>query len=228
MEGWICLHRILMDKPIWRQSTPAHKTVLIALLLMASHKESEWTYLGETYQTKPGQFVTSLESIRKNCGKGVSVEQIRRALVKFQKADFCTNKSTKTGRLITICNWEKYQVELKDNRQRKRQTTDKEPTPINNETTKQEYIYAFYNETIRPKHKTKQRAVKNIETYLKKRSVQEMEQAILNYKSTLNGTSPKYRKGAANFFGINEPYAKDFFQENFERPEPEDEPQTPS
>ncbi|MFL0267237.1 hypothetical protein [Candidatus Clostridium radicumherbarum] len=33
--------------------------------------------------------------------------------MRFEKLGFLTNKSTKTGRLITIDNWELYQVELK-------------------------------------------------------------------------------------------------------------------
>jgi len=136
-DGWICLHRKLLDKPVWFLSTPAHKTILITMLLMTNHEEKEWEWKGKQFAVNPGQFVTSLESIRKECGKGVSIQQIRRALDRFQKLDFCTNKSTKMGRVITILNWRQYQQKEECNRQRNRQSTDKAPTPNNNVTMKQ-------------------------------------------------------------------------------------------
>lgn len=37
MQGWIKLHRELLDKPIWTESTPEQKTILITLLMMANH-----------------------------------------------------------------------------------------------------------------------------------------------------------------------------------------------
>lgn len=108
-EGWVKLHRILLDKPIWQKSTPEQKVILITLLMMANHRENEWEWQGEKFKVKPGQMVTSLDSIKKECGKGISIRNIRTALNRFQKYEFLTNKSTKTGRLITIINWELYQ-----------------------------------------------------------------------------------------------------------------------
>jgi hypothetical protein len=43
------------------------------------------------------------------CGKGVSIQNIRSALKRFQKLHFLTNESTKTGRKLTICNYNSYQ-----------------------------------------------------------------------------------------------------------------------
>ncbi len=109
-NGWIKLHRILLDKAIWKDSSPEQKTILITLLLMANHTESEWEWKGDRYQCFPGQFRTSLESIAAACGKGISIQNVRTALKKFEKYGFLTNESTKAGRLITICNWEFYQA----------------------------------------------------------------------------------------------------------------------
>ena len=69
MVGWVKLHRELMDKAMWKDSTPEQKTVLITLLMMANHYENEWEWKGEKYKAKPGQFVTSLPSIVKSAGK---------------------------------------------------------------------------------------------------------------------------------------------------------------
>jgi len=109
-NGWIKLHRILLDKAIWKDSSPEQKTILITLLLMANHTESEWEWKGDRYQCFPGQFRTSLESIAAACGKGISIQNVRTALKKFERYGFLTNESTKAGRLITIYNWEFYQA----------------------------------------------------------------------------------------------------------------------
>ena len=107
--GWIKLHRGLLNKPIWKQSTPEQKTVLIVILMLANHSFNEWEFAGEKYRCEAGQFVTSLNSIAEACGKGISVQNVRTALARFEKLGFLTNKSTKTGRLITIVNWGLYQ-----------------------------------------------------------------------------------------------------------------------
>lgn len=107
--GWISVYRELLSKPIWLLSSPEQKTVLITLLLMANHSEQQWEFKGERYTCKPGQLITSLESIRRNCGKGVTIQNIRTALSRFEKHGFLTNESTKQNRLITICNYESYQ-----------------------------------------------------------------------------------------------------------------------
>ena len=107
MAGWIKLHRILIDKAIWQCSTPEQKSILITLLLLTNHEEKEWLWQGQKFKAQPGQFVTSIESIAKKAG--VSNQNVRSALVKFEKLEFLTNQSTKTGRLITIVNWGVYQ-----------------------------------------------------------------------------------------------------------------------
>lgn len=45
----------------------------------------------------------------RECGEGVTIQNVRTALERFEKLGFLTSISTKTGRLITIVNWEKYQ-----------------------------------------------------------------------------------------------------------------------
>ncbi|MDT2601014.1 DnaD domain protein [Enterococcus hulanensis] len=107
--GWIKLYRQLLEKPIWLESSPEQKVILITLLSMANHEEKEWEWQGVPYKAKPGQFVTSLESIRKKCGKGISLQNVRTALKRFEKYEFLTNQSTKQNRLITIVNWGLYQ-----------------------------------------------------------------------------------------------------------------------
>lgn len=109
MSGWIKVHRELINKPIWVESTPEQKTILITLLMMANHQEKEWEFKGEKYKVKPGQFITSLESIMRKSGNGITIKNVRTALKRFEKYGFLANESTNKNRLITIVNWGFYQ-----------------------------------------------------------------------------------------------------------------------
>ncbi len=108
-EGWIKLHRQLMDKAIWKCSTPEQKVILITILMMANHEAKEWEWQGKKFICQPGQFITSLSSIAKKAGPGISIKQVRTAIEKFKKYGFLANKSTNKNRLITVVNWELYQ-----------------------------------------------------------------------------------------------------------------------
>lgn len=125
-EGWIKLHRELLDKSIWTCSTPAQKVILITLLMMANHEGREWEFKGRRIKLQPGQFITSLPSIAKLAGDGVSIRNVRTALKRFEEYEFLTDESTVNGRLITICNWERYQRGIEEgDRLTDRQVTDR-------------------------------------------------------------------------------------------------------
>lgn len=109
MPGWIKVYRDLLDKPIWIESTPEQKTILITLLMMVNHHKKDWEWQGRPYSVKPGQAITSLESICQRCGRGVSIQNVRTALKRFEQFGFLTNESTNRNRLITISNWGIYQ-----------------------------------------------------------------------------------------------------------------------
>lgn len=117
-------------------------------MLMANHKEKQWEWQGRPYKAKPGQFVTSINSIVERCGKGVSAQNVRTALKRFEKYEFLTNQSTKQNRLITIVNWGFYQdMEQPTNKATNSQLTDDQQTAnsqlttnnnVNNATKKQD------------------------------------------------------------------------------------------
>lgn len=108
-QGWIKLHRGIMGKPIWTEATLEHKVILITLLLMANHCEKEWEWQGARYVAKPGQFVTSLKSIVEKSGQGISIQNVRTALARFERYDFLTSQTTNRNRLVTVVNWAVYQ-----------------------------------------------------------------------------------------------------------------------
>jgi DnaD/phage-associated family protein len=163
IKGWIKLYRELLKKAIWSQSTPEQKTILITLLMMANHDVKEWEWKGKKYICEPGEFITSLESIRENAGKGISIQNIRTALVRFEKYDFLTSEVTNKNRRITIKNWALYQSKdeqltskLTSNQQatNKQLTTNKNVKNVkNNKNNKQVVeeganVFNFFQENI--------------------------------------------------------------------------------
>lgn len=105
--GWIKLHRKILNSALWKNCNANQKVVLITLLLMADFEENAWIYKNEEYKTGPGEFITSLQSISEL--SGCTVQVVRTCLLKFEKYDFLTNKSTNKNRLIKIENWTQYQ-----------------------------------------------------------------------------------------------------------------------
>ena len=123
-HGWIKLYRCLLDDPIWQCSTNEQKVILVTLLLMANHAERKWEWNGRPYYCKPGQMITSAESIAKKAGPDISRQNVRTALKRLEKMGFLTIQTTKLNTLLTICNWETYQF----NPEAANQTTNLETT----------------------------------------------------------------------------------------------------
>ena len=145
-EGWIKLHRILLDKSIWKCSTPEQKVILITLLMMASHKPNEWEWSGNKYIIQPGQFITSLQSIAEKAGPGISIKNVRTALLKFEKYSFLANQSTNKNRLITIINWELYQS--REDEQASKQASNGQATGNYQECKNDKNIYNAHFDTF--------------------------------------------------------------------------------
>ena len=145
MAGWIKLYRELGDKPIWLESTSDQRSVLMALLMMVNYEPNKWEWQGKQYECMPGQVITSLPKIAERSGKGVSIQNVRTALKRFEKLGFLTDESTNKNRLITIVNWAIYQgSDDEPNRQTNRQLTgnqqaaNRQLTAIKNIRTKED------------------------------------------------------------------------------------------
>lgn len=114
-NGWIKLHRDMLEQSLWVNSTLEQRVILLSLLCMANYRENEWEWKGNVYKLKPGQFITSLQSIVNVCrSKDISIKKVRTALERFERLGFITVESNRSGRLITINNWEMYQGNTED------------------------------------------------------------------------------------------------------------------
>lgn len=139
-DGWIKLYRKIQDSEMYRNLSSKQRDVMIQCLIMANHDQKSWEWGAEIFECKPGQFITSLENLRSKCARDVKVQSVRTSLLKLEKWQFLTNESTKTGRLITICKWDTYQlsengVNKDDNKQptKSQQRANKELTTNKND-----------------------------------------------------------------------------------------------
>lgn len=108
-EGFICLWRKTQYDPIWFNSTPEQKAIFITLLFMANWKEQKYDIFGDEITLEAGSFITSYTQIAELTGKGVSMQNVRTAIDRFEKMGFLTREVTRRGSLINIVNWRKYQ-----------------------------------------------------------------------------------------------------------------------
>jgi hypothetical protein len=168
MNGWIKLHRVLKEKPIWNRSTAEQKVILITLLLMANHQDSEWEWMGQSFKVTPGQFATSIESVRYAAGKGISIQNVRSAINRFKKLQFLTEQPTKVGRLITICNWEDYQQEKTPTQHSNQQRGNKDLTPNNNDKKNKKEISIIFDEFRKAYPENKRGLQTELKLFLKK------------------------------------------------------------
>ncbi|GIP55918.1 hypothetical protein J42TS3_49530 [Paenibacillus vini] len=108
----------------------------MTVLLLANHESNTWEFRGEIYEVQPGQFITSLDSLKEHCASDVTTQNIRTALLKLEKHGFLTNESTKKNRLITVVNWGIYQgCAEPTNKGTNRQPTNNQQTGNNQLTT---------------------------------------------------------------------------------------------
>jgi hypothetical protein len=76
---------------------------------MVNHEPKQWEWCGKQYNAQPGQVITSIDTIKKKAGKGITTSIVRKSLDRFVKLQFLSNESSTDGRLITVINWDSYQ-----------------------------------------------------------------------------------------------------------------------
>lgn len=112
--GYIKLYRKVTNSFVW---TNANMFKLWSLCLMkAIHKESRFIFNGQEIAVSSGQFVTGRAVIEKEFNEGVPRDQqivgrtLWRWLKKFENEQMLSISSTPKYSVITINNWDDYQV----------------------------------------------------------------------------------------------------------------------
>ena len=132
MEGWIKLHRSLLEWEWFTDSNALH--VFMYLLLTANIKDVKY----KGFMVPKGSLITTTKKISDNTR--VSAMSVRTALNKLKISEQISIKTTNKFTLITICNYEKYQAKEEGQQQttnkrtaNKKQTTNKQLTSIEEE-----------------------------------------------------------------------------------------------
>lgn len=209
-QGWVKLYRKLRNDVIWQKCTLAQKVVMITILMSVNHSDQEWEWQGQKFTVHPGQMVTSLDSLRKLCGKGMTIQGVRGALLKLGKMGFSTDNTTKTGRLITVSNWAKYQGP--DETQHSEQQTDnKATTPNKNvkndkkKTPSSSDLESRFDELwkLYPRKQGKQVALKAYKKSVKNGTTDEqIKSGIMSYSNYVRqeGLEQRFVKQGSTFF----------------------------
>ena len=101
MEGWITLHRKLLDWE-WYDDIPV-KVLFLHLLLKANYQPTKWR--GQTIDE--GELITSISSLSEETG--LSIKQVRTALDKLQSTGEIGTRRASKGQAIKVHNYGIYQ-----------------------------------------------------------------------------------------------------------------------
>lgn len=139
MEGWIKLHRKVLDNPVINKDAD-YLAVWIYLLLNATHKEVSAIFKGKKILLIPGQLITGRKSISEDLS--ISESKIYRILNDFKSEQQIEQQTSNKNSLITILKWNEYQNNEQQDEQQmnnKRTASEQQVNTNKNERNK-EYI----------------------------------------------------------------------------------------
>jgi hypothetical protein len=144
MEGWIKIHRKLIDNPLWHSERFTKSQAWIDLLLLANHKPNTIFIRGNEVKTERGELCWSMLSLSKRW------KWNRRTVDKFlswlEKQEMIHNRKSPLTTIISIKNYDSYQTDAQQmhNRVHNRVHTNK-----NDKNEKNNNIGGFF-ENIMP------------------------------------------------------------------------------
>lgn len=124
MEGWIKIHRKILENPIICKDSD-YLAVWIYLLLNATHKEVPALFKGKKIILQKGQLIVGRKSMANQLK--ISESKIYRIINCFKSEQQIEQQTSNQNSLITVLNWGKYQQIEQQNEQ-----------PMNNERTTNE------------------------------------------------------------------------------------------
>ena len=114
MEGWIKIHRKILENPIICKDSD-YLAVWIYILLNATHKEIPALFKGKKIILQKGQLITGRKSMSNYLR--VSESKIYRIINDFKSEQQIEQQTSNQNSLITILNWDKYQQNEQQNEQ---------------------------------------------------------------------------------------------------------------
>ncbi len=131
-SGWIKLHRQFLKWEWWEDHNTA--ILFVYCLLKANHAPKKWKGIS----VNRGQFITGRSAMAKETG--LSEQSVRTSLNRLKSTSEVTIKSTNKYSLLTVCNWDTYQLDENEsnqqiNQQANQQLTSNQPATNQQLTT---------------------------------------------------------------------------------------------
>jgi len=202
VEGWISLHRKLLDNPIF--CNPDLLRLWIWCLLKATHKKHQQMVGLRVVELDPGQFIFGRKSASKELG--YSENKTYRLLKTLEELKNISVNSNNKFSVVTIVNWQFYQSENTDNRQQidNKQTTNRQQIDTNNNVNNvNKYIYSDFVKKmlpIYPGKKVKAVRDKKLPKILDKYSEDEILRVVNRYASEVAGKEQQYILNESTFW----------------------------
>ena len=135
MNGWVSLHRKMLDNPVVCKDSD-YMAIWIYLLLNATHAEIPAMFKGQKIMLNPGQLITGRKVISDKLR--VTESKVQRVLKCYESERQIEQQTGNKNRLITIKNWNMYQCsEQQIERQMYNQrTTNEQQMNTNNNDNK--------------------------------------------------------------------------------------------
>ena len=137
MDGWISLHRKILENPILNRSRVySNFEAWIWLLLKANHKDNKFMLGTELVKVKKGSMITSQKKLCRQFRWGST--KLRNFLKVLQKDKMLLLETNTQSTHITICNYDSYQDKQTSNKKQTThaQRTDNTRTTTNNNVNK--------------------------------------------------------------------------------------------
>lgn len=112
MEGWIKMHRKILDNPIVCKDSDT-LSIWVYLLLNATHVQIPILFKGKRIMLQEGQLLTGILSISKKLN--IDKNKVQRTLKLFENDKQIEQQTSNQNRLVTILNWNAYQNSEKQN-----------------------------------------------------------------------------------------------------------------
>ncbi len=107
MKGYILLHRQMLENPTVNKDSD-YFAVWVYLLLNAAHCPRRVIFNGKEIELKSGQLVTGRKKISDD--QHISESKVDRILRAFVREQQIEQQMSNRNRLISILNWDKYQI----------------------------------------------------------------------------------------------------------------------
>jgi hypothetical protein len=126
-QGWISLHRKILDNPLFKD--PKALTLWVYILLRANHQSTKIIIGNKTIPINRGQFLTGRKSLAE--ATGINESKIERLLKLFESELQIEQQKKSKYRLISITKYDEYQ-DIEQQTNNKRTTTEQQLNTDNN------------------------------------------------------------------------------------------------